>query len=438
MYHLIIDTCVWIDLSTKLTEVREKVSDLVDREKVRLIVPQIVVDEWNKHKQAKIVDARKASIRGMVKNARALCQYLEQSEADDLRKILNGFREREDEIEDLALEEARAIEDLFNHPSTIILPITDEVKLQAVGFALAKKAPFQSKNSMADALIILSAVDYISRQNPPNCIFVSSNTTDFSSQSDKTQIHEDLKELFDEHDVGYFSNIGLAINEIEEELVSIESIRRIEKSLWLTAVQEALERQRQIMEQVSTSALRLSALQSAAQEATERYHEMMENFKPTLDASALDAMQAVAESQHRLIESVKSTMDLSAIGYAAQVAAESYRRMTEALGSTEAFHRMVESDEIDRQKPSQPSQGEIKLEKAEMDFAVYVNHPTNTATIHSTACRYYKNRVTDKTDNGHWKKPFSCFEDAQTYASGKGKRRTRNCKVCLTDTERKN
>jgi hypothetical protein len=590
MYHLIIDTCVWIDLGRKLTEVREKISDLVSREKARLIVPQIIIDEWNEHKQAKIVEARKASIRGKIKNARTISQYLEQDEADDLIRILDRFRGREDEIEALALEEVRAIEDLFNHPSTIILPVTEEAKLRAVDFALAKRSPFQSKNSMADALIMLSAVDYISQQNLSNCIFVSSNTTDFSSQSDKNQIHEDLEELFNEHGIGYFSNIGLAINEIEEELVSIESIRRIQEALQFAAVQEALERYRQMMEgfkpaidlsaldavqeaarvaseqyrqmiegfrpaidvsaleamqetaraaseqyrqmmegfklAIDVSALEamqetvraaseqyyqmvegfklaidlsaFDAVQEAARAASEQYYQMIEGFRPAIDVSALEAMQetvraaseqyrqmmegfkpaidlsaleaiqetalAAAERNRQMMESVvsaidlsaldaiqevaqvtveqyrwmmegvKSAIDLSALDYAARMAAESHRQMMEAIGSTRDLYRIEDIEDGER-KPSQPSPEEMPVKKAEVSFAVYVNYSTSAATIHSTACRYYRNRTADKTDNGHWKKPFSSLEDAQMYASSEGRSRSRCCKVCLADRQ---
>jgi rRNA-processing protein FCF1 len=45
MYYLIIDTCVWINLGKEDIEVREKISALVNQEKIRLIVPQFVIEE---------------------------------------------------------------------------------------------------------------------------------------------------------------------------------------------------------------------------------------------------------------------------------------------------------------------------------------------------------------------------------------------------------
>ena len=231
MHYLIIDTCVWIDLcnNNNNKEIREKLSNLVNRKKVKLIIPQLVIVEWERNKQSKIIDRRVTSIGGMIKNAKNILEYLPQEESSYIKGILEIFPK--EKIIQQVLEEIKAIEYLFNHPSTIKLEIEENVKLQAVEFALEKKAPFKEKNSMADALILLSAIDYIRKKKLTNCIFVSTNTKDFGSNSETKGIHEDLKELFDEYGIKYFLNIGLAINEIEKDLVSAEKIRAIELDL---------------------------------------------------------------------------------------------------------------------------------------------------------------------------------------------------------------
>ena len=230
MHYLIIDTCVWIDLCNN-KEIREKFSNLVNREKVKLIIPQLVIVEWERNKQSKVIDRKENSIRGMIKTTKAILEYLPQEESSYIKGVLERFQQRKVEIIQSVLEEIKEIENLFNHPSTIKLAIEEKVKLQAVEFALEKKAPFKEKNSMADALILLSAIDYIRKKKLPNCIFVSTNTKDFSSNSETHGIHEDLKELFDEYKVKYYDNIGLAINVIEKDLVSAEKILDIEVEL---------------------------------------------------------------------------------------------------------------------------------------------------------------------------------------------------------------
>lgn len=65
-----------------------------------------------------------------------------------------------------------------------------------------------------------------------------------------------------------------------------------------------------------------------------------------------------------------------------------------------------------------------------MSFVVYINYPTNKATVHSTDCHIYRNRQAQQTKNGHWTDHFSCLEDAQTHAANEG-RQTNTCAFCL-------
>jgi hypothetical protein len=212
-------------------KVCKKIKDLVEQGRIILILPQIIVDEWNKNKEIKIVEFRKASIKGQIKNAKSLSPYLEEDKADAYKNILNDILNQQETIENLVLQDIATIEALFNHPSTIRLTITDKVKLQAVDFALAKKAPFKNQNSMADSLLLFSFLDYIADKNLTNCIFVSSNTHDFSSLDKKDVIHNDLKELFDANGTKYFSNIGLAINTIEDGLIADAEVNKVEQDL---------------------------------------------------------------------------------------------------------------------------------------------------------------------------------------------------------------
>ncbi len=241
MYYLIIDTCIWINLCDrfKLREFPGKITDLVEQDKVKLIVPQTVIDEWDKHK-AEIVPKLQESIRGHIRNAKDLSDYLElEDDAKQVKDILNKLHSQQTSIESLTQQNIDTVEALFNHPSTIKLPITEKEILQAVDFALEDKAPFRGKNSMADALILFSFINHVAEVGLTDCIFISSNTTDFSSK-DNRKIHDDLKEIFDEHEIKYFINIALAIKEIEDSLISDEDIREIEQTLQLEELQRIL------------------------------------------------------------------------------------------------------------------------------------------------------------------------------------------------------
>jgi hypothetical protein len=277
MYYLIIDTCVWIELGSRYIEVREKISDLVDRGKVILIVPQVVVEEWNKHKQTKIVGSKKASIHGKIKNARSISQYLPAKDAAELTRMLDRFQQQQVEIEKAAAEEVTAIESLFDHPSTTRLPVTDKAKLQAVDRALAKSAPFQNKNSMADALIVLCAADYIIEENLANCVFVSRNTTDFALDSG---IHPDLRNLFEECGMQYSPNIGLVVNQVEKDLISQEVVEEIDKHVELVATWEAYKKRQEewarMLEEVSHPAREMKRMMEEVSRPAREMKRMME------------------------------------------------------------------------------------------------------------------------------------------------------------------
>jgi hypothetical protein len=346
MHYLVIDTCVWIDLGRKFTEVRENLSKLIDRGEVRLILPQIVVDEWDKHKQSKIAESKKQSIRGKIKNARSLFLYLPPGDADDLTRILDQIRETEIEI--MAQEGIAAIESLLDHPSTIRLPVTDKARLQAVELALTRKAPFHNKNSMADALIILCAADYVTQESLSNCVFVSSNTTDFALDSD---IHPDLKELFDKSGIRYFSNIGLAINEIEEDLVSRESVEGVERALRIAAMREALARQRvEWFRKMADLASAREMYESVARQQAEWFRKMADL------APAREIYESIARQQAEWFRKMADLAPAREIyESAARQQAEWSRKIADwALSSTRGMYESVASQQEETKESTKP------------------------------------------------------------------------------------
>lgn len=65
-----------------------------------------------------------------------------------------------------------------------------------------------------------------------------------------------------------------------------------------------------------------------------------------------------------------------------------------------------------------------------MPYVVYVNTPTNKATIHNTACHKYQFRKRDKTTNGYWTESLPDMEHALNYAKSTGKKTVDTCAFC--------
>lgn len=68
-----------------------------------------------------------------------------------------------------------------------------------------------------------------------------------------------------------------------------------------------------------------------------------------------------------------------------------------------------------------------------MSYVVYVNHPTNRATIHTIYCGKYQNRKSNMTPNGFWSKEFANPEDAEKFAYRTGKKTIHVCVVCMPE-----
>jgi excisionase family DNA binding protein len=238
MYYLIIDTCVWFSLCWKDSEeLLEKIAGLVEQKKVKLILPLVIINEWGRQK-LKIPKNRDQYIRKGIDSAVILAQYLDPGVVETFKEILSSISKI---VEDDVSKRIERVDYLFDYKTTIVLPITDSAKLQAADFALAKKAPFGDKNSMTDAMIIFCATEYVKREGLTNCIFVSSNTGDFSVKSGSDELHTDLKELFEGIGIRYFINIGEAINAVEANLISEESIQQIDEELAINTFYEQLD-----------------------------------------------------------------------------------------------------------------------------------------------------------------------------------------------------
>jgi len=310
MHYLIIDTCNWIDLCKKYAKLRGKIADLLAQGRVVLIVPQVVLDEWERNKPYRQLED---SIRGQIKNARAIAQHLPQEEADTLKRILDEFQLSKGEIERVVGTPIQAIDGLLKYHSTVTLEAPDRVKLQAVDLALAKKAPFGSRNGMADALVVLSALDYATEQGLDNCIFVSSNTSDFSSDSDERQIHPDLAPLFEICGMKYYANIGQAINEIETGLVSDDSIEEIE---WNLQIAESLG------SMLDIPGIREALLESQHRRATSiksLRDALLESQRQQADSIKSISAAMLLQSQQERADSIKSLRDALLEGQRQQV-----------------------------------------------------------------------------------------------------------------------
>jgi PIN domain len=155
MFKMLIDTCVWLDLAKDPRQIPMLgvVEEMVKLGMVTLIVPRVVLDEFQRNRERIAKESAKSlsahfrlvkdavgKIGGDKRKMRVVLAHLD--DVDHKLPIVGGA----------AADALDRIEKLLT-ASPIIEPC-EAVKLCAVQRALEKKAPFhRDKNAMADAIL---------------------------------------------------------------------------------------------------------------------------------------------------------------------------------------------------------------------------------------------------------------------------------------------
>ncbi|MFB9865221.1 PIN domain-containing protein [Rufibacter immobilis] len=234
MINLIIDTNIWIYLAQgEHPYILEKVLEKVENREFRFIVSELQIHEWNRHKD-KIKEDIVKSLRFQYNSAKSISTYISSTEKSQYLKIIEKELKDESQLLKIAEDKYNLIEDILKNKS-IVAPVTDKQKLEVSDWAIEGKAPFHKKsNSYADALILLSGVEYVKEHSLhkstndsspviPDSVFISYNHTDFSKgdkMPDKDIIHPDLEPLLGSVKMSYIRHI--------DRLVPISAAMQVE------------------------------------------------------------------------------------------------------------------------------------------------------------------------------------------------------------------
>ncbi|RIJ48750.1 hypothetical protein D1614_09475 [Maribellus luteus] len=254
---IFLDTNNWIYLSNGFNvlsnnhdELHFKIFDIITKRvedgSLVILVNDIVIDEWRRNKeiaekQLKLLENKYKSyannikaIKNFVGSGKKKFKKVQKALKDKYDKKVKQYREHVDKVEDFLLNK------------TVKIEVSDQVKVEASNLALEKKAPFigDKKNSMADALILLSAIEHIYENEKsefpfldegdepqfllPKSCFVSSNSGDFSAPDNKENIHPDLEPYLSKTKTEFHYSLGKLINSLENEFLTIEEIEEIE------------------------------------------------------------------------------------------------------------------------------------------------------------------------------------------------------------------
>lgn len=222
-HHALIDTCVWLDLASDLAadEIVARLEDLIATTRFRLVVPQVIREEFDRHKADCAKKLAKRMSDRVKETIRFANQYGEAGSKAALVAGLEAFLKRIGDISNGAAKVVAAIETLLDNPESRRLETTSDLLRRAAQRGYEKKAPFASgKNSVADAIILESYLDFYHRHDQGQCSFgfVTLNKSDFADPKDERRPHPDLGEPFTTSAIRYSINLAEEINRLTKEL----------------------------------------------------------------------------------------------------------------------------------------------------------------------------------------------------------------------------
>jgi hypothetical protein len=215
---LLIDTCVWLDLAkdTSNKTIIMTIKSLIDSESIKILLPNIIKEEFLRNK-SKIIDNSKKKISREIKNVKEIVTQYDLS--DNKSTILNSLTDINHKLpmlSDLISEQVELIWEIIE--SIDELEINDSDKIKSSDRALLKKAPFHNKKeSMADSLIIELFFRNAKIDNQYNYHFVTHNTNDFSSSTDKRVYHSDFENYFSINNINYSTDLLSLIKSISPD-----------------------------------------------------------------------------------------------------------------------------------------------------------------------------------------------------------------------------
>lgn len=224
MFHLLIDTCVWLDLGKDYHQrpMLEALEELDKGGQVSLILPRTVVDEFARNK-ARVIKETSKSLSSTLRRVKEIVDKFEDAKQKKLvLDQLNDVDRKIPILGETVIDTFARIEAPF--AKAAVIETTDAVKLRAAQRAIDRRVPFhEDKNSIGDALLIECYADFIpcNSRRGNRFAFITHNTKDFSQKPGDNRLpHDDIASLFSARKSLYIVTLKDALQRIEPSLLS--------------------------------------------------------------------------------------------------------------------------------------------------------------------------------------------------------------------------
>jgi hypothetical protein len=226
MLHLLVDTCVWLDMAKDYRHqpTLAALEQMIKDKEVTLVVPKQSVDEFARNKDRVVRDTGRSLSSTFKRVKEAVRQFGKVEGRDDALASLDDVEHRITILGEAVHESIQRIEKLF--AAAKLVETDDAVKLRAAQRAVDKRAPFhKDKNSIGDAILIEIYRDLVSGGREDSVYaFVTHNKHDFSNMvDDEREPHPDLADLFTKSNSTYSLAIGEVLSDYAPE--SMEEVK---------------------------------------------------------------------------------------------------------------------------------------------------------------------------------------------------------------------
>ncbi|MEO6837283.1 MAG: PIN domain-containing protein [Ginsengibacter sp.] len=228
MYKILIDTCVWLDLAKDPNQVHliSVLEDLIQSGEIILIVPEIIVTEFNRNKD-RIVKESHQSLSGNIKRVKDLVYKV--SNPKKAKLILNELSEVDFKLPKMGeavLDSVLRIEKIIK--TSLIIPTSNDVLIRAAKRGVNVSKPFQAKkNSINDAIIIETYFECLQDKSNKGWkfLFITHNKNDFSAiNQNEKKPHPDLQGIFSKIKSRYYIKLSEALKHIQPNLITDKMI----------------------------------------------------------------------------------------------------------------------------------------------------------------------------------------------------------------------
>ncbi len=245
-FRVLVDTSVWLDLAKDYRKLSllDALEDLVGAGVAELILPRIIVDEFERNRARVLEDANRG-VASVLRRARSLVERLadENNKAAALAQ-LDEVDFRVPRLRESAIESLSRVEVLFARCE--ITETSEEILLAAANRAIRGIAPFhRTKNSIGDAVILETYLQALRAASGVGLrfAFITHNTKDFSHPTDDSRLpHPDIATCFTKVKSLYFTSLAAALRRIEPDAVADATFERdwYEEARGLSEVVEVL------------------------------------------------------------------------------------------------------------------------------------------------------------------------------------------------------